>query len=120
MKKFKQHIALVLLLLFGYPTVYQAIHTLEYHTGSSCDHACVGNGADVDDYSTLAWKTEHSKHKSCPVIGFKLAIKDIPVNLISFRVIEGIDFRYLVNAESVTFSDIHHLISPRAPPALLL
>ncbi len=120
MKKFKQHIALLLLLLFGYPTVYQAIHTLEFHTGGSCDHSCVGKRADVDDYSTLAWKTEHSKQKSCLVIGFKLALKDIPVNLVSFRVIEGIEFRYLVNAESVTFTDIHHLISPRAPPVSLL
>lgn len=120
MKKFKQYIALVLLLLFGYPTVYQAIHTLEYHTGGSCDHSCAGKTDDVDDYSTLAWSAEHPSQKSCPIIGFKLALKDIPVNLVSFREIEGNDFHYLVNSESVLFTDIHHLISARAPPVSLL
>ncbi|KAF0129906.1 MAG: hypothetical protein FD155_2150 [Bacteroidetes bacterium] len=120
MKKFKQHIVLVLLLLFGYPTVYQAIHTFEYHTGGSCDHFCAGKTDDIDDYSTLIWKTEHSKQKSCLVIGFKLALKDIPVNLVSFREIDGSDFHYFVNPESVPFTDIQHFISPRAPPVSLL
>lgn len=115
---FSKQLAVGMLILFGFPTLFQFWHTASEHILPRCHDAC-RQASPVASNGLLYWEKALSADESCPLQDFKISIKELTeLVMLSKKVI--MFFRAIMFSnqfgliESVTFFS-----APRAPPLIL-
>ncbi len=118
MNRLHRYLALVLLTLFGFPTVYQFSHTLSHHITAHCHTGChAGQGPEQARH--LRWDELSAPAKVCQILAFKGAVNELPATNVIVKKNELIFETLLFAVSSALHTSEPVLFSSRAPPGVL-
>lgn len=114
----RRRIAALLLLLFGFPLVFQFYHAVTRHVVPRCTSACQPHHIHASS-DQLKIVDAHGSSGSCEILSYKASIKEVPSDLVLPQIAvapANVFFSLLQGMQSfsVFFS------SSRAPPALFV
>jgi hypothetical protein len=114
-RRLLKHISIVLLLVFSYPVVYQALHIPGHQ------HDCSGCESDESfEDITIAQFSTNSPQKGCPVCIYEISISELPhqnyLPVQPFRLITEITAKVF----EISIAENYHNKTPRGPPVLAL
>lgn len=118
MNRLHRYLAVVLMTLFGFPTVYQFSHTLSHHINPHCHTGCHA-GQGTEQARHLGWDELLAHAKACQILAFKGAVNELPATGVIVKKIELTYETLLFAVSSVLQTSESVLFTSRAPPVVL-
>ena len=115
MNSFKQHIALVLLVIFTFPIAYQPYHMVMHHSADTeCHHHCCH--AEPARTSGILLEPYSAEDENCPICDYHFPVNDLP-KLSLFSTVERLLLTSISDSEIEQIrQQIISTKSPRGPP----
>lgn len=118
MKRFNQHIAIILFGIFFFPIVFQSIHIVKHHSNVSNfeQHFC--GHIEIEDLYTASHEFYSFEDRSCLICDYQFSINDLPKVLYFGKEIPALKYTYIEIAVLKPFNQFSYDKTPRGPPIL--
>ncbi len=115
---FSKQLAVGMLILFGFPTLFQFWHTASKHILPHCHDAC-RQASPAASNGLLYWEKALAADESCPLQDFKLSVKELPELVMLSRKVFLFFRAIMFSNQFELFESFSFFSTPRAPPLIL-